>query len=73
MMELADVMDSKSIGLITRAGSTPAAGTIETTSSEVVFSIENIYFSSAASAAALLIFRQDYDIMNPTIQTVVHL
>ncbi len=27
VMELADVMDSKSIGLITRAGSTPAAGT----------------------------------------------
>ncbi len=27
-MELADVTDSKSVGLITRAGSTPAAGTI---------------------------------------------
>ena len=26
-MELADVTDSKSVGLITRAGSTPAAGT----------------------------------------------
>ena len=28
VMELADVLDSKSNGLITRAGSTPAAGTI---------------------------------------------
>ena len=27
-MELADVTDSKSVGLITRAGSTPATGTI---------------------------------------------
>ena len=27
VMELADVTDSKSVGLITRAGSTPAAGT----------------------------------------------
>ena len=27
VMELADVLDSKSNGLITRAGSTPAAGT----------------------------------------------
>ena len=26
-MELADVTDSKSVGLITRAGSTPATGT----------------------------------------------
>lgn len=33
MMELADVTDSKSVGLITRAGSTPAAG-IEQTKSE---------------------------------------
>ena len=28
-MELADVTDSKSVGLITRAGSTPAPGTIK--------------------------------------------
>ncbi len=28
-MELADVTDSKSVGLITRAGSTPATGTSE--------------------------------------------
>ena len=28
VMELADVTDSKSVGLITRAGSTPATGTI---------------------------------------------
>ena len=29
VMELADVTDSKSVGLITRAGSTPATGTKE--------------------------------------------
>ena len=28
-MELADVTDSKSVGLITRAGSTPATGTMQ--------------------------------------------
>ncbi len=31
-MELADVTDSKSVGLITRAGSTPATGTKKTLS-----------------------------------------
>ncbi len=30
-MELADVTDSKSVGLITRAGSTPATGTKKST------------------------------------------
>ncbi len=29
VMELADVTDSKSVGLIPRAGSTPAAGTMQ--------------------------------------------
>ncbi len=29
VLELADEADSKSVGLITRAGSTPAAGTIK--------------------------------------------
>ena len=36
-MELADVTDSKSVGLITRAGSTPAAGTTSEERSSIPF------------------------------------
>ena len=49
-MELADVKDSKSFGLITRAGSTPAAGTKKSRSSERDFFIQAaglIYVNSA--------------------------